>query len=220
MLRSALAREVAILMGDRTAPLHYALFATSAMLVAAAALDQTGVDRRAALMAGYALVLFFMQTLMVEAVHRSDFASGVWQRIRLQNAIVAWYFGKIVALSLLVFVLAAPLLWIGSQFMRVEVAGGLLGQLAICVGIEAVGFFALALVLLPIAAATGRRALFLPLLLFPLGFPLMLAGVQVSLALSGTGGIDAGFWIRLMLALGAVYMALGLVLIDVVFVGE
>lgn len=220
MLRVALAREKAILLSDPTAPLHYALFSVSGMLVAAAALDQTGVDRRTALMAGYSLVLFFVQTLMVESVHRSDFATGLWQRIRLHGAIVSWYFGKIVTLTFLVLIMAAPLLWIGSQFMRVELSWTQLSDLAFCVGIGALGFFALALVLLPIAAATGRRSLFLPLLLFPLSFPLMLAGGQVNLALTGSSGIDAGFWLRLMLALGTLYVACGLVLIDTVYIGE
>lgn len=219
-MRTALARETVILLADRSAPLQYGLFGLSAMLVAAASLDQRGMPGATALIGANTLVLFFTQTLMVEAVHRSDFASGLWQRIRLHQAVVPWYFGKIISLSLLVGLLAVPLLWLGGQFLRVALPGDVYWQLPLCSGVGAVGFFALALVLLPVAAATGRRALFLPLLLFPLGFPLLLGLVQVGLALTGAPGIDAGFWLRLIVALDALYAALGLMLIEVVFIGE
>ena len=100
------------------------------------------------------------------------------------------YFGKLGSGTLLLFAVQIPVALLYELLFRVNLAGGravegllVLGAVFLC---GSLGFMALGVTVAAICAATPVREVLLPLLLFPLSAPLLIAGVSgVRAAMAG-----------------------------------
>lgn len=102
----------------------------------------------------------------------------------------AIYFGKLASGTLLLLAVQIPVVLLYELFFRANLLGGqsvggllLFGAILLCFSL---GFMALGTTVAAICAATPVREVLLPLLLFPLSAPLLIAGVSgVRAAMAG-----------------------------------
>jgi heme exporter protein B len=126
----------------------------------------------------------------------------------------AIYLGKVTSTSLFVF--AVNVLTLGATAVllgyapTIRTALALLGVLAVA----AVGFAAVGVVVATLTARAGLDELALPLLLVPLVVPVLLAGVELTAAL--TTGAPTGSWLRLLVVYTAVLLLAGVATFDFV----
>jgi heme exporter protein B len=128
-------------------------------------------------------------------------------RAALYLAKVAASFGSMV----LVEVVAVPA-FIGMFNVRVELPLLIVGLLLGTLGLAGVGTLFAA-----IAAHTRAREVLLPLLLFPIQVPVILATVKTTGAAIRVPGVetpDVGQWLGLLVAFDALFLALSLVLFE------
>ncbi len=115
---------------------------------------------------------------------------------------VAIYLGKVVSGTLLLVLVQIPIVVIYSTLFGVNLLGDAgvsgfltLGFLLLC---GALGFMALGVTVAAVSAATPAREVLLPLLLFPLSAPLLIAGVSGLRAISlGESAADAAQFLLL-----------------------
>lgn len=80
-----------------------------------------------------------------------------------------------------------------------------------------VGFALLATLLAAITAPARTRDVLMPLLLLPLGTPLLLAAVETTaVAVAGSGAAGVGLWYRLLFVYVVIFSVLPMMLIDYV----
>ncbi len=218
MLHS-LKREVRVVLADASTLVQYLLFAVTTALIGSVVLDQIEVNPVVASIALFWMAFFFLMILMLETIYRTDFASGVWIRIRLLDEVHVWMLAKVVVFALLASIVAWPLMVSSANFMGAGLFAGWYHVPLVSV-LVAVGFFALGTLLLPVANASGRRSVFLPLLLFPLCFPLFLSGGHASLVLVGSIEDSAKFWLMWMIAIDSLFLAISWFLIEDVLHGD
>jgi heme exporter protein B len=126
----------------------------------------------------------------------------------------ALYLAKVVAsfASMLVVELVAVPAFIGLFNVRVELPLLLLGLLLGTLGLAGVGTLFAA-----IAAHTRAREVLLPLLLFPIQVPVILATVKTTGAaihVPGTEPPEVGQWLGLLVAFDALFLSLSIVLFE------
>ena len=79
------------------------------------------------------------------------------------------------------------------------------------------GFVSLGVILSAVTIHARSRELILPLLLFPLCLPVLVAGVRcTTLALSGGGFEEAGMWLGRLVAFDVIFISLGTILFPMV----
>ena len=108
----------------------------------------------------------------------------------------AIYFGKLASGTFLLLAVQIPVVALYELFFRANLLGGqpvsgllTLGAILLCFSL---GFMALGVTVAAICAATAVREVLLPLLLFPLSAPLLIAGVSgVRAAMAGEPIWDA-----------------------------
>lgn len=126
----------------------------------------------------------------------------------------ALYLAKLVAMlaSMLVVELVAVPAFVGLFNLVVDLPLLLLGLLLGTLGLAGVGTLFAA-----IAAHTRAREVLLPLLLFPVQVPVVLATVKSTAAAVRVPGLDppeAGQWLGLLVAFDALFLGLSVVLFD------
>ena len=87
-----------------------------------------------------------------------------------------------------------------------------LGLALVCV-LGNLGFAALATVFAAISVGTRAREIILPLLIFPVLVPLLIAAVKASSVLLGGAG-EAGIWVRVLVAFDVVFTVTGWLLFE------
>ncbi len=75
------------------------------------------------------------------------------------------------------------------------------------------GFASLATLFASISVGTRAREVILPLLIFPVLVPLLIAAVKASAILLGAGG-EAGIWMRVLVAFDVVFTVAGWLLFE------
>jgi ABC-type transport system involved in cytochrome c biogenesis permease component len=215
--RSVWRREARIILRDRSSFLQLVLFGISVALLGALALKGAGVQGTAASLGLFWVAFLFNQVLQLESIYRTDIQSGVWRRFRLHRALFGWYFGKIIGQTLLAILIAVVLLGASLLFASAQFKSTLLA-IPFLAGLVGLGFIGLGVLLLPIAQASGQRSTFLPLLLFPLGFPLLLSGMEASQILAGQVVGDLVFWIAWIVLLDAVYLGIASMILEEVLI--
>jgi len=120
----------------------------------------------------------------------------------------AVYLGKVVSTSLFVFAVNA--LTLGATTILLGYAPTLRTVAALIgvVAVAAVGFAAVGVVVATLTFRSGLDELALPLLLVPLVVPVLLAGVELTAAL--TAGARTGTWLRLLCLYSGVLLLAGL----------
>lgn len=102
----------------------------------------------------------------------------------------AIYFGKLLSGAALLFLVQIPVALLYELLFAVNLSGGRPVEGSLAVGLillcGALGFTALGVTVAAICASTAAREVLLPLLLFPLAAPLLIAGVSgLEAAVSG-----------------------------------
>lgn len=90
-------------------------------------------------------------------------------------------------------------------------------RLALALGLGAVGFAGIGTLLAAVAAHTRAREAMLPLLLFPIQVPVVLATVKstaAAVALPGSESPEVAGWLGLLLGFDILYLGLGTLLFD------
>ncbi len=114
-------------------------------------------------------------------------------------------------LMLLVEVVVMPLFWILFNLHT----WNLLPLLFLVTLLGTVGFCALGTIMSAITLRARARELLLPLVLFPLMIPVVLATIRCMEEIMRTGGLgDASSWLRLLLGFDVIFVTLGILIFD------
>ena len=114
-------------------------------------------------------------------------------------------------LMLLVEIVVMPLFWILFNLRT----WNLLPQLFLVTLLGTVGFCALGTIMSAITLRAQARELLLPLVLFPLMIPIILATIRCMENVLRTGEFgDAAPWLRLLLGFDVIFMTLGVLIFD------
>jgi heme exporter protein B len=113
------------------------------------------------------------------------------------------FVGKWVGATLFLLALEALLVPVTAILYRVDLAGTW-GRYGVLLGVVTVGYAALGTFFAAVAARTTASQLLLPVLLFPLSVPLLLAGIEGGQALSEGSGSFAD-WLGLALAFDVIF---------------
>ena len=126
----------------------------------------------------------------------------------------AVFLGKMLGNLILLAVVEALTIPVFSILLRVPVSA-CVPQLALVTFLATVGFTAVGTLLSALAASSRMREMLLPILLYPIWIPILLAAVRA------TGGVligkslgEIGGWLRLILAFDLTFVTAGLLLFD------
>jgi heme exporter protein B len=115
--------------------------------------------------------------------------------------------GKLLANLLFVLLVEAVVVPVAIILFQVQARGGWVPLLGVML-LGSVGFVALGTFYASMASRSRAREVLLPLLLFPMLVPVLLASAEASSALvSGDPMREAGAWIRLLLAFDVIFIA-------------
>ncbi len=126
----------------------------------------------------------------------------------------AIYFGKMLANLVFMLIVEAVVLPIYSALYNVNLfRPGLL----LMVVLGSVGYVAVGTLLAAMAAQARTRDMLLPLLLFPVIIPVLIAAVKGSAAfIAGSAWADVSSWVNLLLAYDLLFLAVPLMVFDFV----
>ena len=126
----------------------------------------------------------------------------------------AIFLGKMLGNLLLLLFVEALTIPVFSILLRVPVLARL-PELAVVVVSATIGFSAVGTLLSALATSSRLREMLLPILLYPIWIPILLAAVRATGGvLAGQGLGDVFGWMRLILAFDIVFVTAGLLLFD------
>jgi heme exporter protein B len=126
----------------------------------------------------------------------------------------AIYFGKLIGNLLFIFVVELVLLPLISIFFNVWV---LTPSIVLVVFLGTIGFAAVGTLFAALSVNTRAREVMLPILLFPIMVPVLIAGVRAMGALlDGETLQEITQWLRLLVAYDAIFIAAAFLLFDYV----
>ena len=132
----------------------------------------------------------------------------------------ALYVSKLVAISLLMVLVETVALFLVSLLFGVSVGSGL-GALVALLLLGTVGFAAVAALF---GASLGRarsRDVLLPLLVYPIVVPVLIAGTRgTSALLSGADPAVSAFWLKFLVVFDAVFVSLGVWVFEPLVAGD
>ena len=132
----------------------------------------------------------------------------------------ALYLSKLIAISLLMLVVEAVALAMVSLLFGVSAGDGL-GMLVALLFLGTIGFSAVAALF---GASLGRarsRDVLLPLLVYPIVVPVLIAGTRGTVALLiGAEPAVALFWLKFLLVFDAVFVSLGVWVFEPLVAGD
>lgn len=208
-LAGILRKDLLIEWRARTRGLSLASFALVILLLFSFAVgpDTALLSRQASAYLWMAVLL--SSTLLLGASFQIEVEAGALERLLLTPVpAAALFYGKAIANALQLLLLSAVA--VGASLVLFDAPapsapGVLLGAIALgAAGLAAPGTLYSAL-----TARVPSRALLLPLLLFPLVVPVLLASVKAtSLALQGDPMEQSGSWLILLACFDAVYWSL------------
>ncbi len=126
----------------------------------------------------------------------------------------AIYFGKVIGNLIFILFMEALLLPVASIFFNISlVSPGLL----LFVLLGTVGFASVGTLFSALSVNTRAREVMLPILLFPVMIPVLIAGVQATAGiLDGEPLSEMNHWLRLLVAYDAIFFAAAFLLFDYV----
>lgn len=124
------------------------------------------------------------------------------------------YLAKLLGTAATLGVLQAVVVPLAGLFFRVVPSRHPFGFLGVCL-LGNVGFSAVVTLFAAISVQSKAREMLLPLLVFPLVVPLVIAGVKASAILLGPGSLgEASSWIQVLGAFAAMFVAAGWLLFE------
>jgi len=126
----------------------------------------------------------------------------------------ALFLGKMLGNILLLSMVEIVTVPVFSVLLHVPVLG-CLPQLALVMFLATVGFSAVGTLLSALAASSRMREMLLPILLYPIWIPILLAAVRATGdVLGGKGLMEAWGWLRLILAFDLIFVTVGVLIFD------
>ncbi len=126
----------------------------------------------------------------------------------------AIFLGKMISNLLMLLFVEALTLPVFSILLHVPLLG-CLPALAVVAFLASVGFTAVGTLLSALAASSRMREMLLPILLYPIWIPILLAAVRATGGvLAGKELADVAGWIRLIAAFDLIFVTAGLLLFD------
>jgi heme exporter protein B len=126
----------------------------------------------------------------------------------------AIFLGKMIGNAILLGIVEIVTIPIFSILLHVPVLK-VIGPLAILIALATIGFTAVGTLLSALAASSRMREMLLPILLYPIWIPILLAAVRgTGDILSGKGLAEAAGWLRLIVAFDIIFVTAGLLLFD------
>ena len=124
------------------------------------------------------------------------------------------YFGKLIGNLLFIFAVELVLLPLASIFFNVWIVTP---SILLVVFLGTVGFAAVGTLFAALSVNTRAREVMLPILLFPIMVPVLIAGVRAMGALlDGETLQDVAQWLRLLVAYDVIFIAAAFLLFDFV----
>ena len=124
------------------------------------------------------------------------------------------YFGKLIGNLLFIFVVELVLLPLASIFFNVWIVTP---SVLLVVFLGTIGFAAVGTLFAALSVNTRAREVMLPILLFPIMVPVLIAGVRAMGALlDGETLKDVAQWLRLLVAYDVIFIAAAFLLFDFV----
>ena len=124
------------------------------------------------------------------------------------------YFGKLIGNLLFIFAVELVLLPLASIFFNVLIVTP---SILLVVFLGTVGFAAVGTLFAALSVNTRAREVMLPILLFPIMVPVLIAGVRAMGALlDGETLQDVAQWLRLLVAYDVIFIAAAFLLFDYV----
>jgi heme exporter protein B len=123
----------------------------------------------------------------------------------------AIFLGKMLGTLITLTILQAVVVPLTAVFFGIVPARPL-GLALVCL-LGNLGFAALATLFASISVGTRAREIILPLLIFPVLVPLLIAAVKASSALLGGAG-EAGIWVRVLVSFDVVFTVAGWLLFE------
>jgi heme exporter protein B len=173
-------------------------------------------DRVAAIAPGLLWLAFlFTGTLGLAQLFQSERENHCLEALLLspldRGALFLAKTGFNLVLMVLVEIVVIPLFWILFNLP----SWNLLPKLFLVVGLGTIGFCVLGTILSALTFRARARELLLPLVLFPLMIPVILATVRCMESVLRTGAFgDAMPWLRLLLGFDVIFLTVGLLIFD------
>lgn len=152
------------------------------------------------------LTILFSGVLAFNRAYQSELESGALEALLLYPG-ERWviYLGKFLANFLFVLLVILIVLPVTAVLYHVDMIP-VLGGLAAILFLGTFGFVGLGTFYAAIASRIRAREVLLPLLLFPMLIPVLLASVQATKALlQGDAMGDAGSWLRLLIVFDVIF---------------
>ncbi len=128
----------------------------------------------------------------------------------------ALYLGKMIAILVLMLVMEAAGFTALAVFYRAPVWENL-APLALVALVATLGIAAVGTLFAAMTTHTRTRDVLLPVLLFPLLVPVMIAAVKATSAfLAGAGWADAGDWVKVMAAYDLIFLSASVLVFEYV----
>ncbi|MHB1125823.1 MAG: heme exporter protein CcmB [Bacillota bacterium] len=126
------------------------------------------------------------------------------------------YFGKVITNMILMGLMELVSLPLAFVFFNVRL-GGSVGGLILVIFLGTLGFVAMGTFLAAVASNARTSEILLPLILFPVLVPVIIAAVEATgLVLGGSSIADAGSWLKLMLIYDVIFLVVPFILFDYV----
>lgn len=124
----------------------------------------------------------------------------------------AIYFGKTLANVLFMLLIESIILPVASVFFNLNL---LQLQLLVVVFLGTIGFAGVGTLLSAVAINTRARDVMLPILLFPISIPMVVAAVKLSAAIIDTGSMaEAGVWWPILLSFDAIFLTVSALIFE------
>ncbi len=153
------------------------------------------------------LAILFAGVLAFNRSYQLELDGGALEPLLLYPA-PRWtiFVGKVVANLLFVLLVELIVVPVAAILFHVSVSGAWLAQAGVLL-LGSVGFVSLGTFYAAMASRSRAREVLLPLLLFPMLVPVLLAAAEASKAmLSGDPMNEAGAWIRLLAAFDVIFV--------------
>jgi heme exporter protein B len=153
------------------------------------------------------LAILFAGVLAFNRSYQLELDGGALEPLLLYPA-PRWtiFVGKVVANLLFVLLVELIVVPVAAILFHVSVSGAWLAQAGVLL-LGSVGFVSLGTFYAAMASRSRAREVLLPLLLFPMLVPVLLAAAEASKAmLSGDPMNEAGAWIRLLAAFDIIFV--------------
>lgn len=157
------------------------------------------------------LSFLFASTLSVSRSFEYEFRDGA-----LLGTLMTGVSPHLVFLSKFIVNVIAGVIGLATTFITLSVLLNvevlpIIGDFALISILVIVGFVGISTLLIPISFGSKLRGMLLPLLLLPLLFPVLFAGLELSAALFDGIPLDIGSpWVSLLIGFDVIYVTLGM----------